>query len=475
MIKKLRRKLSVKVFCLTMLLLAGCCGITYACIARFAPYIYSHDVADAEEIAQLAAVELSNAPREEAPHLLSFFQELLARELEDEFVLHLFGSNGEEWALPRLDALTGARMEDYRGVESSEPRTLVFQEGMEAYTVLITQNTRKESQVVQALEKAVPVLSAGILAVSAVAAFFYTWYMTGPVIAMSRVARQMAALDFTGLCRTRRTDEIGALSESLNELSGKLSAALADLRRANQQLQADMQRERQLEKQRTAFLSAASHELKTPITIIKGQLQGMLYQVGRYRDRDTYLARSLETADNLEKRVRELLTLSRLGAPDAERRTERVDLSALAEERLSEYEDLFAQKELTVKASLAPDAETVGDRRLLEQVLDNLLDNAAAYSSPGNEVRVKVFMQDGQASLTVENTGAHIAEADLPRLFDPFYRVEPSRSRQTGGTGLGLSIVKAILDQHGARIAIANTDSGVRVSVRFEDGSIKNT
>ncbi len=475
MIRKLRSKLAFKVFCVTMLLLAGCCGITYSCIVRFAPYIYSHNVADVEEIAQIAAVELSSASREEAPRLLSFFQELLTREYEDEFVLHLFGSNGEEWALPGLDALTGARLEEYQSVESTEPRTLVFQERVETYTLLITPNTHKESQVVRALERAVPVLSVVILAVSAIAAFFYTWYMTGPVIAMSRVARQMADMDFSGLCRTRRTDEIGALAGSLNELSGKLSAALADLRKANRQLQADMQRERQLEKQRTEFFSAASHELKTPITIIKGQLQGMLYQVGRYRDRDTYLARSLETADNLERRVRELLTLSRLGTPDAECRMDRVDLSAMVADRLSAYEDLFAQKALTVKPFVVPDVETMGDRRLLEQVLDNLLDNAAAYSGAGNEVRVRLWGQDGQASLTVENTGARIAEADLSRLFEPFYRVEPSRSRQTGGTGLGLSIVKAILDQHGARIAIANTDSGVLVSVRFEERSIKTT
>ena len=475
MIKKLRSKLAFKVFCLTLLLLVSCCGITYSCIVCFAPYIYSHDVADAGEIAQMVAVELSHAPRAEAPHLLAFFQELLARDFDDEFVLHLFGSSGEEWALPQLDALTGAHLEDYRNVERTEPQTLSFQEDTEAYTVFITPNTHKASQVVQALERALPVLSAVILAVSATAAFFYTWYITGPVIAMSRIARQMATLDFSGLCRARRTDEIGALSRSLNELSAKLSAALAQLRQANEQLQADMRRERDLEKQRTEFFSAASHELKTPITIIKGQLQGMLYQVGRYRDRDTYLARSLETADTLERMVRELLTVSRLGTPDAAFRMEPVHLSALVEERLSAYEDLFAQKELTVQPFLAPDIQTMGDPRLLEQALDNLLANAAAYSGAGNEVRVKLWSQDGRANLSVENTGARIAEADLPRLFDPFYRVDPSRSRQTGGTGLGLTIAKAILDRHRARIAIANTDSGVLVSIQFRAGSTEKT
>ncbi len=129
------------------------------------------------------------------------------------------------------------------------------------------------------------------------------------------MSKQMADMEFGGLCPVNRTDEVGVLSHSLNDLSKKLAAALSELQEANQKLQADIDRERQLERQRVEFFASASHELKTPITIIKGQLQGMLYQVGRYKDRETYLSEFLEVTDTLEKMVQDLLTISRLDTP----------------------------------------------------------------------------------------------------------------------------------------------------------------
>ena len=274
-------------------------------------------------------------------------------------------------------------------------------------------------------------------------------------------------MDFSGLCTVRRTDEIGILSGSLNDLSQKLSSALSELQSANEQLQADIDKERELERQRIDFFSAASHELKTPITIIKGQLQGMLYQVGRYKDRETYLAESLAVTDTLEKMVQELLTISRLDTPGHVCKKSRFDLSNLINECLSVHEDLFMQRELTVERLISPDVFASGDMRLLQKVLDNLLGNATAYSPAGNRVLVKLWQMGDQAKVTIENTGVHIPDEDIPKLFEAFYRVDPSRNRQTGGTGLGLYIVKTILDLHGAEIRIENTSEGVMVSIQL--------
>ena len=320
---------------------------------------------------------------------------------------------------------------------------------------------------VEALQKAIPVLSVVIIVVSTIAAFFYTIYMTTPIKKISRISKQMAGLDFSGLCTVRRTDEIGVLADSLNDLSRKLSSALSELQSANQKLQADIDMERQLERQRVEFFSAASHELKTPITIIKGQLQGMLYQVGRYKDRETYLAQSLEVTDNLEKMVQELLTISRLDTPQYAFNPSHIHFNKLIKDRLAANEDLFMQHELTVEKDISSEVSISGDLQLLQKVVDNLLGNAAAYSPAGEHITVKVWRADEKAHLTIENTGVHIPDEDIPKLFEAFYRVDQSRNRQTGGTGLGLYIVKTILDLHGAAIKIENTAQGVMVSVQF--------
>ncbi len=480
MIKKIRSSLSAKVFMMTAVLMAVCCSITYFCITQFAPYIYTHDLSAVDEVLPYFAEEISHFLKYEAKYAIAEYSYAIADEFDDEFAIHLFQSDGKEIALPRIDTFTdkeaaiqdmdlftGKEIAEFNKNDTTQWCKLTFEDGTEEYTLFVAKNTDKESQIAWALQKSLPVLSVIIIVVSIITAFLYTAYMTTPIKRISKISKQMAALDFSGLCTVRRTDEIGVLASSLNNLSGKLSSALSELQDANKQLQADINKERELERQRIDFFSAASHELKTPITIIKGQLQGMLYQVGRYKDRETYLAQSLETTDTLEKMVQELLAISRLDTPGYVCKKSKFDLSNLINEYLSAHEDLFIQRELTVERFISPDVSVSGDMRLLQKVLDNLLGNAAAYSSAGNRILVKLWQDAEKVKLTIENTGVHIPDVDIPKLFEAFYRVDQSRNRQTGGTGLGLYIVKTILDLHGAEIKIENTCQGVMVSVQF--------
>ncbi len=467
MIRKIKSKLSVKVFLITSMLMVACCSVTYLCIAHFAPYIYSHDLAEVEELADMLSEELSHIPKEEVQYFIQGYNDILTKQYDDEFAFHLFQNSGNEIALSDLNEFTGNKIDDYKSTDTTREYEISFADSTEAYILLLAKNTNKESQVVLALQKTLPILSVAILLVSVIAAFFYTWYMTKPIKKISKLSKQMADMDFSGLCPTNRTDEIGVLSHSLNDLSKKLAAALSELQEANQKLQADIDMERRLEKQRVEFFAAASHELKTPITIIKGQLQGMLYQVGRYKDRETYLAQSLEITDTLGKMVQELLTISRLDTPGYTCKKSNLNLSNFIIDRVTAFEDLFMQKDLTVEQSISPEIYILGDMQLLQKALDNLLGNAAAYSGAGNQVLIKLWKETETTTLTIENTGAHIPDEAISKLFEPFYRVDQSRNRQTGGTGLGLYIVKTILDLHGAKIEITNTIQGVIVSVQF--------
>ena len=398
--------------------------------------------------------DISRFTKEEALFAIEDYCNQIVEKNDDEFVFRLFQNNSEE-------------LKQFNKNDTSQWCRLTFTDSTEEYIVFFSKNTEKESQVVEALQKAIPVLSVVIIAVSIIVAFFYTIYMTTPIKKISRISKQMAALDFSGLCTVSRTDEIGILADSLNDLSRKLSSALSELQSANQKLQEDIDRERQLEHQRVEFFSAASHELKTPITIIKGQLQGMLYQVGRYEDRETYLTQSLEVTDNLEKMVQELLTISRLDTPGYAFNPAHIYFDKLIQDRLTANEDLFMQRELTVEKDISQEVSISGDLQLLQKVVDNLLGNAAAYSPAGECINVKLCQVAGKVNLTIENTGVHIPDGDIPKLFEAFYRVDQSRNRQTGGTGLGLYIVKTILDLHRAAIKIENTPQGVMVSVQF--------
>ena len=467
MIKKIKSKLSIKVFLITLILMVVCCSVTYLCISHFAPYIYSHDLAEVEELADMLSEELSHIPKEEVQYFIQGYNDILTKQYDDEFAFHLFQNSGNEIALSDLNEFTGNKIDDYKSTDTTREYEISFADSTEAYILLLAKNTNKESQVVLALQKTLPILSVAILLVSVIAAFFYTWYMTKPIKKISKLSKQMADMDFSGLCPTNRTDEIGVLSHSLNDLSKKLAAALSELQEANQKLQADIDMERRLEKQRVEFFAAASHELKTPITIIKGQLQGMLYQVGRYKDRETYLAQSLEITDTLGKMVQELLTISRLDTPGYTCKKSNLNLSNLINDRLTAFEDLFMQKDLTVEQSISPEVYILGDMQLLQKALDNLLGNAAAYSEAGNQIIVKLWEENEKVNLTIENTGAHIPDEAISKLFEPFYRIDQSRNRQTGGTGLGLYIVKTILNLHEAKIEVTNTLQGVIVSTQF--------
>ena len=348
-------------------------------------------------------------------------------------------------SLHDISQLAGGQITDFDKREKTKAYTVSFADSDSLYTLLLTRNAAKHTQTEEAIQRTLPVLCFVVLLGSIISAFFYSWYLTAPIKKVSKLAKRMAAMDFGGFYSAGRTDEIGVLSDSLHILSGRLETTLVELQEANQKLQADIDMERH----------------------IKGQLQGMLYQVGRYKDRDTYLAQSLAVTESLEKMVQELLTIARLNTPEYICSKRSFDFSDFVNDRLLAYEDLFVQKDLSIRKWISPEVYILGDMRLLKRVLDNLFGNAAAYSEAGNQIIVRLWKENEKARLTIENTGAHIPDEAIPKLFEPFYTVDQSRNRQTGGTGLGLYIVKTILDLHGAKVEIANTVQGVIVSVQF--------
>ena len=337
--------------------------------------------------------------------------------------------------------------------------TFADQEG--TYQLLVSPQLRLANQAVEALGRVAPWLALALLAFSLLCAFGYSRYITRPIVRLNGIAGRMAELDLQWVCGERRRDEIGQLGRSLDKMARRLSAALTDLETANQALRGEVARERELDRQRMAFFSAASHELKTPVTILKGQLAGV------YQDRDKYLLRSLQTTGRMERLIGEMLSISRMESGSAAVRQETVDLSALMAQQLALDRELLEQRGQQLVSALTPGITVPADASLLGKAVGNLLSNASRYSPEGAEIRVWCGRLEGRPALSVENTGARVSGDALPHLFEAFYREEGSRNRSTGGSGLGLYLVKMILDRHGAVCTIENTEEGVKATVRF--------
>lgn len=231
--------------------------------------------------------------------------------------------------------------------------------------MIISPHTRAVNQAVQALKQVAPWLLLAMLLFSAACAFFYSRYLARPIVRLSGIAQRMAGLDFGWQCQEQRRDEIGVLGRSLDHMAQQLSGALTELKQANDALRGEMEQERELERQRLAFFSAASHELKTPITILKGQLTGMLDGVDVYRDRDKYLARSLQVTGRMETLVQEILTISRMESGAVASKLAPLDLSELVRQQLELDRALFAQRQMRVQARLTPALTLRADAAML--------------------------------------------------------------------------------------------------------------
>ncbi|MBH5319033.1 HAMP domain-containing protein [Paenibacillus sp. GSMTC-2017] len=321
----------------------------------------------------------------------------------------------------------------------------------------------------QMLLRLIPYMALIILVISVLASLIYTRLIARPLIGISQIAKRLAKLDFSERSCHDSSDEIGDISRSLNELSMNLQHALQELTGANAQLKDDIQRKEEDEALRREFMDMISHELKTPITAVSGQLEAMLHNVGPYRDRDKYLAQSHHILKEMEKLVYEILDISRLENHRFQPSMAAVNVSVLVQEVAEQIQYVCELNDIKLEAELAPDLMVTGDKRLLSKAVSNVMSNAVYYTRSGEQVRIALDADEGHVLLSVLNTGAYIEPSEIPKLFKPFYRIEKSRSRTTGGSGLGLYIVNTILNIHQSEYSLANTGEGVLFSVRWKN------
>jgi two-component system phosphate regulon sensor histidine kinase PhoR len=201
---------------------------------------------------------------------------------------------------------------------------------------------------------------------------------------------------------------------------------------------------RRLERMRQEFVANVSHELKTPLAVVKATVEAL--QDGAVEDpeaREPFLQQIADQADRLHALILDLLSLARIESGEELFDFQEVDVDQAVEECVARHGTRAQAKQIDVRLVPPPTPLTVwADEEALGQILDNLVDNAIKYSSNGSQVRLEWLEQGGNVVLMVADTGPGIPANDLPRIFERFYRVDRARSRELGGTGLGLAIVK---------------------------------
>ena len=211
-----------------------------------------------------------------------------------------------------------------------------------------------------------------------------------------------------------------------------------------------------------AFTRAAAHELKTPLAVLRTHAEALREDIDPAK-RGQYLDTVVAESDRMAALVGSLMDLARLESGGKVER-EPLDLADLVENGAARLSLLAEEKNIELRTQLAP-ASMLGDRLRLEEVVDNLADNALRHCTPGGAVTVSLAQKGRRITLTVDNDGAPIPQKHLDRLFEPFYRGDEGRSRADGGTGLGLAIVRAAVEAHGGRCWVVNRTGGVTFTV----------
>ncbi|VUC64944.1 sensor histidine kinase [Streptococcus pseudoporcinus] len=308
------------------------------------------------------------------------------------------------------------------------------------------------SDISQALVTFYPFILLFIIILAIIIGAVFASLSTRRIRAISQVTRQMKTLQEELVCCSKGQDEIATLANDINHLYQHLLTSIQDLKIENERT---LERERQ----QAEFLRATSHELKTPIASMMGLVEGMRYNVGVFKDHDTYLKKCDDILQEQNDLVASILEATRLSISNDET-YDLIELKDLLEPHLPTYNVLAEVKGFVFSVSLQPSQQKVNSVYFVKAV-KNILDNAFRYSKKGSTIRLSLTSE----RLIVENQPEYMLnKEELEKIFQPFYRPDFARSKKDGGTGLGLFLVKQILVQHGLDYSFSAINKGM---VRF--------
>ncbi|MGE7997732.1 sensor histidine kinase [Lysinibacillus sp. NPDC093190] len=285
------------------------------------------------------------------------------------------------------------------------------------------------------------------------ASYYYSIKIAKPLLRINRTTEKIANLDFSETIAVQSNDEIGDLSRNINLLSNGLSMYI-------EQLQQDIEKEKKLENTRKEFISGVSHELKTPLSIMKSCITILRGNVANHK-KEYYFNALEKEVDKMDLLIIDMLELAKYESGTYKMQMDSFYIHSLLEEICEKLMPEIQQKQLQVETHLSQ-IKVVANQRRIEQVLTNFLTNAIRYSPSQERIILAIEVKGELVKISVENKGAHIEKEHLEKIWERFYRIDASRKRSDGGTGLGLAISKNILMLHGVEYGVCNTKNGVQ-------------
>jgi signal transduction histidine kinase len=285
---------------------------------------------------------------------------------------------------------------------------------------------------------------------------------TKPIRQIQQTADKIANLNFSQRCDLLSKDEMGLLSLSINNMADKLQEYVAKLKD-------DLIKQEKSDKMTKQLIANVSHDFKTPLTLIMSYSEALLDMDDIDEETKTdYLNIIINEGRKMSEFVQELLKLSQLEGGIIKLEKSNFSINEIIKTTLKKNSIIADEKNLKVEQDLPDDCIVFADYFRIEQVFQNLFENAIKYCSHGGTVRVSTLVNENKCRIKVFNTGKHIEDEDMDNIFLSFYRADKSR-KNMGSYGLGLAIVKAVMDMHGEKYGAENADGGVEFWFELEN------
>ena len=322
------------------------------------------------------------------------------------------------------------------------------------------------------------IIGAMAIVLGGVGITFITERFTKPIEELNEIANEMSNLDFKRKYRIHDTgDEIDELGKSINTLSDKLEETIHQLQINNSELEKDIEEKSKIDDMRKQFISDVSHELKTPIALIQGYAEGLVENVNSDEEnRKFYSEVILDEANKMDKLVKRLLELMKLEYGEREFNDKKFDIVELINSVIKNSKVVLNEEKIEVEFKEKSPVWVYADDFYIEQVVTNFFTNAIKYSSEVKSKRkIRIGIKKSKNNIenyviSVFNTGEHISDENLNRIWTRFYKIDESRNRSSGGTGIGLALVRAIMAKYDLPYGVINKKDGVEFYFEIKRG-----